>query len=413
MARRTTPRRPRRSDEAARLSIRMYNVGFGDCFLLRIPTDNGFRKVVIDCGSIKGKNKTIQEISDALIEDCRDGDGKVRIDVLIMSHRHRDHISGFVNPAWADVEVGEVWMPWLESRTDRSARIVRERQARAAATLALAVQRLGLDAELADVALNASPNDEALDVLHSGFALKVKPRFFPSGTSVVERVDTDALPGVEVFVLGPPHDHGALNDPDPPSEQILLTGFLELDRASPALEKFRPLGEDWVEQWPESLFDKAEIDEAVSQVGLYELMAAKLDAEINNTSLILVFRVGNDYLLFPGDAQWGPWELVLADEEAIDLLKKVTFLKVGHHASENASPASLIREHLGRNNKRGGVVHAMISMTPFSRWKHIPHKPILDELKAKQFPFVVSDILRDKDGFVRKDDLWFEFSFDR
>ena len=31
----------------------MYNVGFGDCFLLFVPTSNGVRKIVIDCGSIK------------------------------------------------------------------------------------------------------------------------------------------------------------------------------------------------------------------------------------------------------------------------------------------------------------------------------------------------------------------------
>jgi hypothetical protein len=32
----------------------MYDVGFGDCFLLRIPCPNGkVAKVLFDCGSIK------------------------------------------------------------------------------------------------------------------------------------------------------------------------------------------------------------------------------------------------------------------------------------------------------------------------------------------------------------------------
>ena len=143
-------------------------------------------------------------------------------------------------------------------------------------------------------------------------------------------------------------------------------------------------------------------------------MAAKLDAEINNTSLILIFRIGEDYLLFPGDAQWGPWELVLGDRRAIDLLKKVTFIKIGHHASHNASPASLFREHLGQRNTRQKVVRAMISMTPHGAFKNIPHKELIDELNQRNFPFANSDKLTGTlpQGFTRNGDLWVEFAFD-
>ena len=56
-------------------------------------------------------------------------------------------------------------------------------------------------------------------------------------------------------------------------------------------------------------------------VAAYELAAAKLDADINNTSLILLFRIGDEYLLFPGDAQWGPWELALGDAEACSAMR--------------------------------------------------------------------------------------------
>jgi beta-lactamase superfamily II metal-dependent hydrolase len=136
---------------------------------------------------------------------------------------------------------------------------------------------------------------------------------------------------------------------------------------------------------------------------MYELAAAKLDAEINNTSLIIISRVGDDYLLFPGD-----WEKILANEDAVDLLKKVTFLKVSHHASHNGTPKTLLSDILGKNNKRNGVVQAMISMTPFSQWKDIPHQPILTTLLEKHFPFAISDRLEDQAGFTREKDFWFE-----
>lgn len=203
MPKKITIKKPSGSKKKEKIRIRMYNVGFGDCFLLFLPVDGGVKKIVVDCGSLKNKSKTIREISDLLIDDCRDADGICRIDILIMSHRHADHISGFTNPAWSKVEVGEVWMPWIESREDLSARSIRENQLRAAVALEQAVTRLGLDMELKDVALNAQSNDDALDVLHGGFALKVKPRFFPSGRSVVEKIDSPLLPGIDVFVLGP------------------------------------------------------------------------------------------------------------------------------------------------------------------------------------------------------------------
>ena len=35
----------------ASVAVRMYNVGFGDCFLLTIPMADGVRRILIDCGT--------------------------------------------------------------------------------------------------------------------------------------------------------------------------------------------------------------------------------------------------------------------------------------------------------------------------------------------------------------------------
>jgi hypothetical protein len=145
-------------------------------------------------------------------------------------------------------------------------------------------------------------------------------------------------------------------------------------------------------------------------VGTYELAAAALDADINNTSLILIFRVGDEYLLFPGDAQWGPWELLLADAEATELLGKVTFLKVSHHSSHNGSPATLMRDIIGRANTHGGKFKAMISMTPKGNWPGIPHHPLLKLLDDRGCPYIVSDNFKPTPGFTRNADLWFELT---
>lgn len=383
------------------ISIRMYNVGFGDCFLLKIPTSAGMRNVVIDCGTIKNKALDIGEISNLLMSDVSQT-GRPHIDVLVMSHRHADHITGFDGPAWSELAVDEIWMPWIESRTDPRAKAMRRKQADIASALEAVSVRLlatlnageAMHAEataIHEIALNAKSNQGALDRLHEGFSKRVRPEFLPKTDKVVERYSTPNLPGVEVFVLGPPFERAALNLAEPPknSGQVLLTG---LTSNADDAEKFRPFADEWV-VGPRTLsdFDAEAIDSAASKIEMYQMLAAELDAEINNTSLVLMFRVGRDYLLFPGDAQWGPWERILADDEARELLEKVTFLKVSHHASHNGTPAGLVRDLVGRRNVRAGVVRAMVSMTPHGAYRNIPHHPILELMIQKGFPCAVSD----------------------
>lgn len=86
-------------------------------------------------------------------------------------------------------------------------------------------------------------------------------------------------------------------------------------------------------------------------LGSAETLALKIDGDVNNTSLALAVEVpGRDVLLFPADAQVGNW-LSWHDqkypakpdtpdtpqESAEQILNRVVFYKVGHHASHNAT----------------------------------------------------------------------------
>ena len=256
-----------------------------------MPTSDGDRKILIDCGSIKKKKRSIEDIAKQVIKDVT-VNGKARIDILVLSHRHEDHLSGFAKKVWGEVEVGEVWMPWVESLTDPAARRIRNELAATARTLRTAATRLGLDEDrVGAVALNASPDEGALGTLHRGFGGDAERRFFPkSKTAVVEEITTSLLPGIDIFVMGPPHKDKALNDPEPPTGETLLTGFSVNPDGAAAGEKFQPFGDGWIEEVPPALDDLQQINEAASMVAAYELAAAKLDADINNTSLILLFE---------------------------------------------------------------------------------------------------------------------------
>lgn len=70
-----------------------------------------------------------------------------------------------------------------------------------------------------------------------------------------------------------------------------------------------------------------------------------MDQAMNNTSVILVLEVGKKKFLFPGDAQIENWEYALKfakdHEENLTLLKEIDLYKVGHHGSRNATPKTL------------------------------------------------------------------------
>src|SRR5512132_1897805 len=89
---------PAQHRQPTELGIRMYQVGFGDCFVLTLkyaaPLDDGrdVRHVLIDFGSTRpaGQTKDLVPVATAIHEQT-----KGEIDVVVVSHRHKDHLSGF------------------------------------------------------------------------------------------------------------------------------------------------------------------------------------------------------------------------------------------------------------------------------------------------------------------------------
>lgn len=109
------------------IRVRMYNVGFGDAFLVRFPGPDREMKILVDCGSIAKGPFGVDRVVEQIIEDCTT-DGVPHVDLVVATHRHRDHVSGFALPAWGKVHVGQVWMPWTEDPDDADAARIREAQ---------------------------------------------------------------------------------------------------------------------------------------------------------------------------------------------------------------------------------------------------------------------------------------------
>lgn len=393
-----TAARKRPASRARAARVRMYDVGFGDCFLLFLPTTDGEKKVLLDCGSVKRGANAMKDVVAALINDLRDEDGTPRVDVVVGTHRHKDHVSGFESADWREVEVGEVWMPWTEDPDDDDARRIRETQASLALHLqttfdrhrALAVAgNLGASAvvlaeERALVAANALSNEAAMTQLHEGFGRRGrrKPRFLPAMDGT-DTVTTKALPGVTVYVMGPSRDDDVIRDMEPGEGESYLR---LVDRDQPGSEQPPALfpesvlltDADFRLTCPHLGYDANTLD-AVNRANEDDLVGVlgALEKAVNGTSLMLMFRIGRTHLLFPGDAQWGTWREALNNAKHRALLAKTDFYKIGHHGSHNATPPEFVEQVLGEN------FWAMASVTRVKNWPEIPREPLLEALRGK------------------------------
>ncbi|MEA2973585.1 MAG: hypothetical protein QOG82_2043 [Actinomycetota bacterium] len=389
--------------------VRMYNVGFGDCFVVSIPGPERDHVVLVDCGRHSGTlmdEPPFWDVVERVVADLPRVDGKPTVDVLVMTHRHRDHVHGFSREElWRDVRVGEVWMPWTENDADPVARGLKEQQDASAARSFHALRAFGAGARPAvDIALNSITNQGAMDTLR-GFGCPVRylpDPLRPQGTVLTGRAGGGlGLPaGVTVHVLGPSRDRATITllDPPPGSAYLRMVPATTLDVAfdaaapydSPPLDVPRPWAGDWDISRPEyearvgaggaPLVDDdllAHLDAAACADA--EGLAMSVDHALNGTSLVLLFEIGKLCLLFPGDAQWGTWKAMLANPDWEQKLKDVRFLKVGHHGSHNATPVEFVEGYL-----HDAVAMLSVSATAYETkgWKEIPKDELVEAMQA-------------------------------
>lgn len=368
------------------IRIRMYRIGFGDCFLVSLPVAKGspdgatHRHILVDCG-VHGKGD-IQTMKDAIDNIAAVTNRK--LSVVIATHAHQDHISGFgrFDDEFSSFEIDEVWLPWSENTEDRQAKKLLRKHAALAEQLeshfaserSLAGRTSKARLAAIEAVANLVGNKKAMQLLRSGFGVGAQVRYLEAGKTLKNPAE---ITGLTVQVLGPPRDEKFLAKMDPPAGQR----YLRLDgRSAEAENALLPFAPKWeinpsarelahlrlsdkdIEAFNDDLFSDS-----------LDGLAFALDKAKNNTSLVTLFIFRGQYLLFPGDAQYGNWKFWLEKENAEDILSRINFLKVAHHGSHNATP----RDALERMST--GKFAAMVS-TQSEPWPSIPRMPLMDRL---------------------------------
>ena len=351
------------------VTIRTYQVGFGDCFLLSFQYGPQSEKhVLVDFGSTglsSGVPKT--RIMDIALDIEQRTGGKLH--AVVATHRHKDHISGFETAkngkGPGDVirrlKPDLVVQPWTEDPDlapnatgpkAKSLTLQRQHVAALSSMHEVAGRSLAEVRRLAAYLPKSIQNELSFlgeDNLNNAGAVKNlmtmgKNAYVHHGSkSGLEKV----LPGVKVHVLGPPTLDQTTTikkqkSKDPDEFWHFQANAMRLaDGVSGGKTVLFP-------KYVKSSGPNFPVDtrwliyHARSMQGDQMLeIVRSIDTAMNNTSVILVFEVGQKKLLFPGDAQIENWEYALSQPTTKALLGNVNLYKVGHHGSLNATPKTL------------------------------------------------------------------------
>jgi len=132
------------------VTIRHYCQGIGDCHLLRFPRKDGTPFfMLISCGvhsAVAGGSELMRRIVADIAAVTS------HIDVLVVTHEHWDHVSGFLTAAeqFRAITIGEVWMAWTENPHDAQARALDKFNGDAVAALQAASRSLDRDHGLSE-----------------------------------------------------------------------------------------------------------------------------------------------------------------------------------------------------------------------------------------------------------------------
>jgi hypothetical protein len=437
-----------------KVTLRAYQVGFGDCFLLTFhyPDANLDRHILIDFGSNKQPTRAPKDLLGAIAADITSECGG-KLHAVVLTHRHKDHIAGFATnkngtgpgDAIAELKPDLIVQPWTEDPEAKPTathpsltRQLTTNQAYIDALDHMQAVSEGVSAEASRLALSESLpwRKRTLETLHYLGEEGIKNPSAVANLQVMGRTHeyvnagfptklNKMLPGVTVSVLGPP----TLDQSDAIRKQRskdanefwmfqaaagnFASGHLRFakDNAYGTVSDGADLNSP--PSMPSGLFPEAKTIAAGSPPAYARWFIPRLrrirgdnllqivrilDDAMNNTSVILLFEVGNQALLFPGDAQIENWSYTLRQEDLMHRLKRVTLYKVGHHGSRNATPKSLWKNfaRTGPPSKTDRLVTVMSTMGSvygqIAEGTEVPRRSLLKELQANSALTTTQDI---------------------
>jgi beta-lactamase superfamily II metal-dependent hydrolase len=333
---------------ADKLLIRLFDVGLGDCIYCRIPKGHESGRdfhMLIDCGTLSSVS-LLRDAMKALTPLLPEVAGKRHVDLLVVTHEHKDHMTGFGLDIWDGLSFGAIWMSAAMDLNHPESKKAKKLHSFAVAAVSQALRlNLALGPGLSELASAMAANEDAMKNLRETLptANGIKPKYVHADSTEADL--KLPLNGATLSVLGPENDIDFyyLGDEGDPKLRHAL-GFI--DSGLPDIAAAVP--EESAIPAPSNL-DPADFRNLRSRMLSSALAFAQLDGKIcNNTSVVVLLEWKGKRLLFVGDAEWDnaykkgtkgncSWN-VMWNLHQNTLKGALAFLKIGHHGSENATP---------------------------------------------------------------------------
>lgn len=353
---------------ADKLLVRAYNVEVGDCLYCRIPKgrkvggDVDDFHILIDCGSVGTESHLHAAIDDlkTLLPDA--DNGKKRLDLLVVTHEHKDHIAGFDPELFDDFKIERIWMnAAMDPEHPQAERALKLKALATTAMRNIASLNLAMSPELQNlVALYGIDNDSAMLALRETLPQRngIEAEYVHAGQTGSEL----GLPleDVEIHVLGPENDIDRFYLGKAADETLF--------RVAATGAAFNAAGVSELGASPTNI-SQADFRRLQSRMLSSAFAFAELSSRVtNNTSVILLIEWKRKRLLFVGDAEWdtkfkegknnGAWNVMWHERKRA--LRPIDFLKVGHHGSVNATPWNDLED--GRQTEPSMILDAILPL---------------------------------------------------
>lgn len=344
--------------------IRTYGVGLGDCFLLAFAGDPKPCYVMIDCGIAQGTPEDEGRIK-RILQDVHAATGGT-IDILVVTHEHHDHVSGFVlgEEEWKNLTVLQVWVPWIEGG-GQEADDIREVKKKLNLGVVNAMKQFGAWGREVPAELRLEADFLGMD--SPGEAFGARESTVVKGYRLAKQLGKELVtcdPGevrllprtkINTYVLGPPRyafkgkelkkgkrhliklledesemygyrdinlepeegSHGAKSLSVNDGDDLLARALTAME--DPNEDRHQPFDNRYRVDWDTAMLDSffyerySSVDEwrQINDDWLDSApdMALRAGGLTNNISLVLAFEMPKSkrILLFPGDAQVGNW----------------------------------------------------------------------------------------------------------
>ena len=386
---------------ADKMTVRMYNVRFGDAILVTIPDHDPksnrttIRRILIDVGNAPKAAGTGAGGEDTVfkpvIEDLLDTLGNKALDLYIMTHEHLDHVQGLfyastklpelnllnrlkVNFVWLTASANPNYYDGDKHPEAKKKKLEFDAMCKRLTNFFL-IQPALAPKGFMEILNNNNPSNTGPCV---EFIRNLNPQKTTYIYRGIELENTHPFKEAKFSIWAPEEDTSDYYG----SFQSFDTGVLpySVDPNSTNEAAIQPSAPPGVDM---GAFLKL-LESRRSGFGDNLLT---IDKAANNTSIVFALEWRGWRLLFPGDAEERSWKTM----ERENVLDAVHFLKVSHHGSHNGTPSDDIFDKILPENSPDGRIRRAAISTWRDTYSGIPHDPTNERLRSRTTLFSTLD----------------------